>query len=81
MALALEQELQTYKRELANLLPQQGKFVLIQDDKVIDVFGTYEDALKAGYKVAGLEPFMVKQIQAIEQVQFITRDIGLPCLS
>lgn len=79
--MALEQELQTYLRELPTLLPQQGKFALIQDDRVIDVFGTYEDALKAGYKVAGLNPFMVKQIQAVEQVQFITRDIGLSCLN
>lgn len=79
--MALEQELKTYQRELPSLLPQQGKFALIQDDRVIDVFGTYEDALKAGYKVAGLNPFMVKQIQAVEQVQFITRDIGLSCLN
>lgn len=79
--MALEQELQTYQRELPALLPQQGKFALIQDDRVIDVFGTYEDALKAGYKVAGLNPFMVKQIQAVEEVQFITRDIGLSCLN
>jgi hypothetical protein len=79
--MALEKELATYQKELSNLLPQAGKYVLIYQDKVVDVFGTYEDALKAGYRLAGLDAFMVKQIQAFEQVQYITRDIGLPCPS
>ena len=77
--MALEKEMETYQRELPNLLSQEGKFVLIQGGNVIEVFDTYEDALKAGYKQAGLSPFMVKQIQATEQVQFITRDVGTPC--
>jgi hypothetical protein len=51
--------------------------VLIQDDRVIDVFGTYEDALKEGYKTFGVvTPFLVKQISGVEQVQCFTRDIG-----
>lgn len=77
--MALEKELETYNRELQALLANEGdgKFVLIQDDKVIDVFGTYEDALKEGYKTFGLTtPFLVKQILVVEQVQYFTRDIG-----
>lgn len=73
--MALEKELETYKRELPNLLANEGKFALIKGDKVIDFFTSYEDALKAGYKLAGLEPFMVKKIQAIEEVHFFTRNI------
>jgi hypothetical protein len=75
---ALEQELETYKRELPSLQAQEGKFVLIQGDKVIDVFVSYDDALKDGYKRFSVEtPFLVKQILAVEEVQFITRDINI----
>jgi hypothetical protein len=73
--MALEKELEVYNKELANLLPNEGKFVLIVGDKVIDVFAAYEDAIKEGYKIAGLNPFLVKKIQAEEQVQFFTRSI------
>ncbi|MCI0491188.1 MAG: hypothetical protein L0229_31750 [Blastocatellia bacterium] len=76
----LEKELETYKRELPNLHDQEGKFVLIQDDKIIDVFGTYEDALKKGYEQFGLKtPFLVKQIQAVQEIQSVTRDLTFPC--
>jgi len=71
--MALEKELETYKNKLPELKAHEGKFVLIKGDKVIDMFGTYEDAIKAGYNKFKLEPFLVKQIHTIEQVQFISR--------
>lgn len=75
----LEQEVQVYQDKLPELKDQEGKFVLIKGDKV-DVYGTYEDALKAGYDEYGVEtPFLVRQIHAIEQVQFVTRLLDLPC--
>lgn len=80
--MALEKELETYARELQALLANEGegKFVLIQDDQVIDVFGTYEDAVKEGYKRFSINtPFLVKQLQAVEQVHSITRQITFPC--
>ena len=78
--MALEKELETYKRALPSLLEQEGKFALIQDENVVEVFVTYEDALKEGYKKFGVgTPFLVKQIQAVEQVQYINRNIGFPC--
>lgn len=71
--MALETELETYKAKLPELLQEEGKFVLIHGDQVIDTFGTYEDAVKEGYAKFKLEPFLVKQIQAVEQVHFISR--------
>ena len=71
--MALEKELETYKRKLPELKEQEGKFALIQGDELVGVFSTYEDALQAGYKQFALNPFLVKKIQAVEQVQFITR--------
>lgn len=80
--MALEKELETYTRELPTLLSQEGKFVLIEDDKVVDVFGTYEDALKEGYELFGLNtPFLVKQIRAVEEIQFVTRGVFFLCLT
>lgn len=74
--MALERELETYKNKFPELKQHEGKFVLIQDEEVIDVFTSYEDAIKEGYKKFGLEhPFLVKQIHSIEQVQFISRSI------
>lgn len=77
--MALENELRTYKRKLPDLQSHEGKFVLIHGDNVVDIYGTYEDALKEGYEKFGLEPFLVKQIHAVEQIQSFTRDLVLSC--
>jgi len=75
--MALEREIETYKKKLAELKESEGKFVLIRGEEIIDTFTSYEDALKEGYKRFGLEPFLVKQIQTIEQVQFISRTVNI----
>jgi len=71
--MALEKEVQTYRDSLPSLLSEEGKFVLIHDGKVIGTFDTYADALNEDYKLFRLEPFLVKQIQAVEQVHFVAR--------
>ena len=76
--MALEKELETYKKKLPELKQDEGKFVLIKGEEVIDTFTSYEDAIKEAYKRFKLEPFLVKQIHIIEQVQFISRSIK-PC--
>jgi hypothetical protein len=71
---ALRVELETYERRKAELLQQgEGRFVLIQDSEVAGIWDNYEDALKAGYEKYGLRPFLVKQIRAVERVQFVSR--------
>ncbi|HEX3127145.1 MAG TPA: hypothetical protein VH394_07425 [Thermoanaerobaculia bacterium] len=79
--MALEKELETYAKKLNALKAEhEGKFVLIHGEDVVDTFSSYEDAIKAGYQKFDLEPFLVKQIRAIEQVQFISRFVD-PCIS
>jgi len=73
--MALERELETYRQKLPELLAGEGKFVLIHGDEIADVFGTYEDAVKEGYGKFHLDPFLVKQIQPVEQVHFISRSM------
>ena len=70
--------LETYKAKLAELTANEGKFALIQGDHVVGVFDTYADAIKEGYAKFGLNPFLVKQIQSIERIQFVSRFVD-PC--
>jgi hypothetical protein len=79
--MALEKELETYKTKLPELKAQEGKFVLIQGENLVDTFRSYEDAMKLGYTKFGLTtPFLVKQIRGLEQVQHISRLFD-PCLT
>jgi hypothetical protein len=72
--MALERELETYGRELPNLLDRQGKYVVIQGEMVIGVYDTFDEALRTGYTLFKLEPFLVKQIQAQDKPVYFTRD-------
>ena len=66
--------METYKAKLAELKAFEGKFALIHGSDVLGTFTSYEDAMKEGYSTLGLnEPFLVKQIQAMEQAHFISR--------
>ncbi len=78
--MALEKELETYKSKLPELLANagEGKFALIHADQLVDVFGTYEDAIKDGYAKFKLEPFLVKQIESVENVHFVSRLLTCP---
>ena len=71
--MALEKELETYRAKVHELIADQGKFVLIHGEQVVDTFSAYEDAMKEGYKRFSLQPFLVKQIQSTEQIHFISR--------
>jgi len=74
----LEKELELYNAKLPELKDHEGKYVLIHGNEIVDVFTSYEDAVKRGYEKFGLEPFLVKQIQTIEKAQFISRFVD-PC--
>jgi hypothetical protein len=73
--MALEQELAAYQRKLPELLASEGKFVLLRGEELAGIWDTYEDALQAGYSQFGLEPFMVKRIQGVEQALYFSRDL------
>ncbi len=77
--MALEKELETFKRELPNLLSQEGKFAVVCEDQIAGVYVSYEDALTVGYEKCGFKPFLVKKIQVVEQVQYFSRDLDFSC--
>ena len=69
--MALEKEIETYKKNLPELLAEEGKFVLIKGEEVAGTYAAYEDALEEWYRRYGLDGFLVKQIQAVEKLYFI----------
>jgi len=77
--MALEQELETYQKHRDKLLADEGRFVVIYKDLILGVYTSYEDALKIGYEKCKLNPFLVKKIQVIEPINFITRNLKLAC--
>ena len=73
IAMALETEIKTYESRLDELLAYEGKYVVINGQDVIGTFDSYADALQAAYSKFPTGEFLVKRIQAVEQVQFIAR--------
>jgi hypothetical protein len=72
----LKKELEVYKAQKSELIAKsKGKFVLIKDDKVIDVFDSGIDAIHRGYELYGNVPFLVKQIVEIETPQNFTSNL------
>jgi hypothetical protein len=76
--MALELELETYHANLPDWSEHEGKYALIHREDVIGFYTSYEDALKTGYERFKLEPFLVKQVSTVEQIQFISRLVD-PC--
>jgi hypothetical protein len=72
----LKKEMETFEQNRERLMAESlGKFVLIRGDEIDGVWDTYQDALAAGYKKYGLDPFLVKRILGTESLQFFTRDV------
>src|SRR5438094_182914 len=73
--MALEQEIETYRRKLPELLAHKGKYVVIHQDEVVGTFDGFEDALTAGYERFPNEAFLVRQISDTEKVLVTSRSI------
>lgn len=72
----LKKELQVYESQREKLVAEsEGKYVVICGEEIKGVWDTYEDALQAGYGQCGLDPFLVRKIQGVDNVLFFTRDI------
>ena len=74
----LEQELKTYLGILPELISEQGKYVVIRGAEVAGTWETYDDALQEAYRRYHRPPFLVKKIEAVEQMFSFSRDVD-PC--
>ena len=72
----LKKELETYIAKKNELIGKsKGKFALVKDDHIIDVFDTKTDAIRQGYERFGNVPFLVKQIVEVEAPQNFTSNL------
>ena len=72
----LEKELKTYAEHKSDLIKTSvGKYALIKDSKIINVFESQNDAIKAGIEAFGNNPFLVKKIEEVEQKQNFTSNL------
>lgn len=75
----LQKELDRLEKELPSLLDSEGRFALVHGDDAIEVFDSYDDALKVGYDKFGLDPFLVQRISRVPPVANFTRFSLTPC--
>ena len=63
MTAMLDREFQTFQENESNLVKNhKGKFVLIKDDKIIDIFDNDLDAVKQGNELFKDSHFLVNEI-------------------
>ena len=71
MSISLQQEYQYFLSHLDEfLLDHLNEFVLIKNDKIINFFKSYEEALKGGLTQFGNVPFFIKVVKKEEEVHF-----------
>ncbi len=73
--MALDRELAHYDAHKGVFLDHEGKFVVIHGENVAGFWETYEDALQVACLEFGIEPFLIKKIEAVEPIHYIR---GLP---
>lgn len=67
MSSALQKETETFDAKKKELLARgEGKFVLIKGDRVVGLFDSQGDTLQEGYRLFGRQPFLVKQVLALD---------------
>ena len=73
--MALDREKAAFERERPRLLSEghAGRYALIRGDDVESVWDTRNDAVQAGYRLFGLEPFFVAAIELEETVHVVPR--------
>jgi len=75
--LNLDKERQTYESALTDMLKAgEGQYVVIRGDDICKILPTYEEALDWAYETFGLQRFMVKQVNAVEPVAYLSRHVG-----
>ena len=77
MIASLQQDLAAFEAEKSKLASEDGKFAVFFDGKLVGTFASYQEALTRGYSIAGLQPFLVRQITSVPQVQHFSRTLTL----
>jgi hypothetical protein len=81
MVVALERELETFRRELPRLLADPanvGKFALVHGEAVAGLYPSFDAALASGYDKFGLDPFLVSEVTEHEEPRYFSRNLRCP---
>jgi hypothetical protein len=62
----IEREVETLQRNYSKVMENVGKFVLIQGDKVVAYYRSFSEAIAKGYKLFGLDNFLVREVRLNE---------------
>jgi hypothetical protein len=77
--MSLEHELEVFRTHLMDMLGvdevNEGKYVVIKGDEILGVYESLDDALGAGYERYGDVDFLVKQIHAVEPIEYFSRNL------
>lgn len=79
--MALEREMETFRRELPTLLQgegNRGRFALVHGETVAGLYPTFDAALADGYDKFGLSPFLVKEVTEHEEPRYFSRALRCP---
>lgn len=69
----LEEESKTYENHKKKLLKENAsKYVLIKGNDIIKIFISEAEAIHYGINKFGNQPFLVKKIEEVEQIQKYT---------
>ena len=76
--MALENIMEVFRRHRPKLLADpanEGRFALINEEKVVGVYPTFDAALAVGHELFGLKPFLVQQVLEHEIPKYFSRNI------
>lgn len=78
MAKTLSQELELFEKKKSWLLHNgNGKYVVIQGDKLLSFFNSEEEALREGYaNFNPQKPFLIRQVSTKESVHSFSPSFG-----
>jgi len=77
--MVLDRELETFRRELPELLKNhEGEYVLIQGEQLDSFWQTEDEAVIAGDERFGLLPFLVKKVQKDERPVLVANARAIP---
>ena len=83
MTTATNRDSTAFQRELPHLISNpanRGRFALINNEQVIELFDTFEEGVQAGYDRFGLLPFLVLEVNDRPEPIYFSRNLQ-PCQS
>lgn len=75
----LQTEIEFFERQRLELFSQaQGKYALVKGAALLGIFDTELEAVRAGYRLVGNEPFLIKHIvEADVPLVFSSFNLGI----